>query len=464
MKKLLLAALFLPASLWAFQKNTAAKPAQSPTKSAGTVTLTCRLYGTQGSADKVYLYENLGLAKQMVASAGKSGADSAYVLTVPASPARFYSVGANEQSTAKIILGEEKQVTLWGNTQFMHKARTVNSPANKALETLQERLTQFTTESTQVRAQFNQSTGTMRRTSEERVAQLEQRKIRFLDSLKTANPLLWRTACLQLTPDYAGQGGAEAEFYGKEFFRWADLSDKAFEQIPEVYNAFESFIATQLQRGVAHEKAIKLAEVHLARIPSASATYRMALGGIVAALKGNNSPQYPSMAKKYIDLYTSKNLGEIPAMEMELRKSSTFMTGFEAPDLAGMTPDSSQYSLKKLRGKVVLIDFWASWCGPCRKENPNVVASYNKYSSKGFDVLGVSLDREINAWRNAIKQDGLPWHHISDLKGWQSSHAALYSVTSIPQTLLIDREGKIIARNLRGAQLDEKLKEIFGEN
>ncbi|MFN0215677.1 MAG: TlpA family protein disulfide reductase [Saprospiraceae bacterium] len=462
MKKLLFIALLMPVSLWAFQKNTAAKPAQSPAKSGNNVLLSCRLYGTNGSADSIYLYENLGLAKRIVARAAKSGVDSAYVLSAPAGAARFYSVGANEQSTAKVILGEEKQVTLWGNTQFMNKARTVNSAANKALESLQGQLMMFSNESTQVRAQFNQSTGTARRSIEERVAQLGQRKMRFLDSLKTANPLLWRMASLQITPDYAGQGGTEAEFYGKEYFRWADLSDKAFDQIPDVYDAFYAFIAMQLQLGTTHEAAIQMAENQLLKIPSASTTYRMALGGIVASLKGSNSPQYPATAKKYIDRYTSKNLGEIPAMEAELRKASTFMTGFEAPDLAGMTPDSSQYSLKQMRGKVVLIDFWASWCGPCRKENPNVVASYNKYHEKGFDILGVSLDREINAWRNAIKQDGLPWHHISDLKGWQSSHAALYSVTSIPQTLLIDRQGKIIARNLRGEQLSAKLTEIFG--
>lgn len=461
MKKLLLVALLCPASLWAFQKNTTPKPAQAAPKNSGTVTLSCRLYGTQGSADKIYLYENIGLAKKVVASAGKSGADSAYVLTVPAGSARFYSVGATEQSTAKIILGEEKQVTMWGNTQFMHKARTVNSPANKALEAMQQRISEFAEETAQVRAQFNAATGNQRRTQEERVAQLGQRKMRFLDSLKAANPLLWRSATLQLTPDYAGQGGSEVEFYAKEYFRWADLTDKAYESIPDVYQAFDAYMAMQFQLGNAHEKALKSVETHLAKIPVESLTYRMASGGVVAALKANNSPQYPTFTKKYLEQYRSKDLGEIAAMDMEMKKAATFLTGFEAPDLAGMTPDSSQFSLKKLRGKVVLIDFWASWCGPCRKENPNVIANYNKYHDKGFDILGVSLDREINAWRNAIKQDGLPWHHISDLKGWQSGHAALYSVTSIPQTLLIDREGKIIARNLRGEQLGAKLEEIF---
>ena len=127
-----------------------------------------------------------------------------------------------------------------------------------------------------------------------------------------------------------------------------------------------------------------------------------------------------------------------------------------------MTPDSSTFSLKQLRGKIVMIDFWASWCGPCRKENPNAVANYEKYKDKGFDILGVSLDRDIASWRKAIQADGLLWHHISDLKGWQSAHAALYSITSIPQTVLLDRDGKIIARNLRGEELGNKLKEIFG--
>ena len=118
-------------------------------------------------------------------------------------------------------------------------------------------------------------------------------------------------------------------------------------------------------------------------------------------------------------------------------------------------------SLSDLRGKIVLVDFWASWCGPCRRENPNVVRMYNKYKDKGFDILGVSLDKTQDRWLQAIEQDGLEWHHVSDLKGWSNEVAQAYGVRSIPHTILLDQEGRIIARNLRGQALEEKLEELF---
>ncbi len=458
MKQLLLFALLLPASLWAFQKSSGVVPKKT---SGASVTLICRIYGVPANQDSMYVYESLGLANRVVARGSRRGLDSAYVLTIPASAAKLYLVGASELSTVKIILGEEKEVTLWGNSQFMQKARTVNSPANKSFENLQTRIAGLQAESASFRAQFNASTGSARPAAEARLTQFGKTKLKLLDSLKTANPLLYRYASLQLTPDFNGQG-LEYDFYGKEYFRNANFSSLSYEDMPEVFNAFETYTAQLLNLGAPHEKAVAHAEAQLAKIPAGSRTYRMAMGGIVSALKLTSSAQYPIVTKKYIDLYSRYNQGEIPRLEMDLRRAGTQLTGFEAPDLSGMTPDSSTYSLKQMRGKVVMVDFWASWCGPCRKENPNVVANYQKYKDKGFDILGVSLDRDMASWRKAIAADGLPWHHISDLKGWQSAHAALYSVTSIPQTLLIDRDGKIIARNLRGEQLGDKLKEIFG--
>ena len=136
--------------------------------------------------------------------------------------------------------------------------------------------------------------------------------------------------------------------------------------------------------------------------------------------------------------------------------------GMEAPEIALPSPEGQMINLSDLRGKVVLIDFWASWCRPCRVENPNVVRVYNKYKDQGFEILGVSLDRDRAAWLDAIEKDNLTWPHISDLKFWQSQAAQTYGVTAIPYTVLVDRDGTIIAERLRGASLEAKLAEIFG--
>lgn len=136
--------------------------------------------------------------------------------------------------------------------------------------------------------------------------------------------------------------------------------------------------------------------------------------------------------------------------------------GEVAPDLTMATPDGENMSISDLRGKYVLIDFWASWCKPCRQENPNVVRVYNKYKDQGFEILGVSLDNDRDKWLAAIQQDGLTWEHMSDLKQWGSESVAVYGFKGIPYTVLIDPEGKIVAQHLRSAGLEAALAGIFG--
>lgn len=135
--------------------------------------------------------------------------------------------------------------------------------------------------------------------------------------------------------------------------------------------------------------------------------------------------------------------------------------GTAAPEISLPTPDGKTITLTSFKGKYVLVDFWASWCGPCRKENPNVVAAYNQFKDKNFTILGVSLDDNKEKWTEAIAKDGLTWTHVSDLQGWQSVAARSYEVQSIPANFLVDPNGVIIAANLRGEELAAKLTELL---
>ncbi len=158
-------------------------------------------------------------------------------------------------------------------------------------------------------------------------------------------------------------------------------------------------------------------------------------------------PEHPIVKERW-------NIMNSPASKVNI--------GAIAPELEFPNPDGKMLKLSDLRGKVVLIDFWASWCGPCRKENPNVTNIYRKYHDKGFEIFSVSLDSDAASWKRAIETDKLVWpNHVSDLKKWQSQAAAIYNVRSIPSTFLLDKEGRIVQKNLRGADLENAVKQLL---
>jgi peroxiredoxin len=163
------------------------------------------------------------------------------------------------------------------------------------------------------------------------------------------------------------------------------------------------------------------------------------------------------MSKDFIAKYN-----QMMAMQgQQAAPSNTLIIGSQAPELALNAPDGAPLKLSSLKGKYVLVDFWASWCQPCRRENPNVVAAFNKFKGKNFTILGVSLDNDKDKWMEAIEDDELTWAHASDLKGWESIAARTYGIESIPSNFLLDPQGKIIARDLKGEDLEAKLAEVL---
>ncbi|WP_342647177.1 TlpA disulfide reductase family protein [Mucilaginibacter sp. CSA2-8R] len=171
------------------------------------------------------------------------------------------------------------------------------------------------------------------------------------------------------------------------------------------------------------------------------------------------APLYTSLSPALKESETGKKFGA------QLAKMKNVALGAVAPDFAMADTSGNVVKLSSFRGKYLLVDLWASWCGPCRRENPNVVRTFNKYKDQNFTVLGVSLDRPDakDKWLDAIHKDGLTWTHVSDLKYWNNEVAQLYGVQAIPQNFLLDPNGKVIAKNLRGDALDAKLAEVLSK-
>lgn len=440
----------------------------APTADKDDIQLTCNVNACE-KVDSIYLYEFNGINFKKAKTASTTDW-ATYRFKMPATSPRFYYVGLDAQNMKPIILGTEKDLTLNGSCPQFQVAQLPNSDLNNSYEIVKNRINghknEFSMMLQQLQAADRQGNVDMVNGVILKLADLDKRRLNYLDSLKKVSPYLSKVAAINTYVSYQIHGNAdmtELEYFAAKYFQFVDWKDADYNYMPWVFEQVKAYAQAMSSFGFPDAVQKDFMDKLLAQIPTESRTYMLALGGMINGLQAAKHPLLGNYAKRYVDKYQKTQPEACAQVAQLLKTSASFITGGEAPDFSMNDRDGKPVKLSDFRGKLLLVDFWASWCGPCRRENPHVVELYHKYHAKGFDVLGVSLDKTKEPWLQAIEKDGLVWNHVSDLKGWGNEAAKLYGVSSIPHTVLVDKDGKIIARNLRGEQLTAKLREVLGE-
>jgi thiol-disulfide isomerase/thioredoxin len=439
-----------------------------------TVTLRCKLDNCSVT-DSLRVYRSEGLFQSFVTSA-MADKNGEFVVQVPKSKTpQYYTVGVNvEQVRLKLVLlGTENEVILTGPCFDPSQTTVSKSKINESLADAQNKMNAMKVDMGKIMAVYNRDfyTDSIRIACEKQMLAVDKKKIALLDSLKKANPMAARIVALdtytsfQNSPKKA-QFKGEIEYFGSQYFQHVNFADAEYNEVPVVFNAVRDFttVLTMRELGLTRPQIKQYLNDALKTIPAKSKTARYALTGAISVFLAQQNPLIVDFGSRFITEFPNDDPNLLAQISQVMGQMKSSMTDVPATEIAQADTANVVRKLSDLKGKVVLIDFWASWCGPCRRENPAVVALYNKYKAKGFEVFSVSLDQDRQKWIDAIAKDGLVWsNHVSDLRGWGNAAAQLYGVSSIPKTVLIDKNGIVTDHNLRGELLEKRLKEIFGE-
>ena len=427
---------------------------------------------TACAQDSLYLFELDGVSLRPAAMIPLTRQDSLslFNVTLTGVPEGFFLIGDGQRAgTRMLILGSEPQLSLRGSCPTLAQAELFGSPANAAYEGALQATGKLMDEHRRLIGLYQRSQQMKQDPSAilAQMAALDAAKLALLDSLTPRFPFVAKAMALRTYLSYQQHGDtsqSEADYFARQYFRFADFTDPAYQRMPLVQDAFKQYANNLAQLGHSHAALLGYVQQWLDPMSAPSRAHKTALLGLIEGFRGQDEDAFGAMARLYLDTYPDDNPALLSQLQEQVGAIASRLIGAQAPDIRLPNPDGDTLSLHDLRGQVVLIDFWASWCGPCRKENPRVKRMYERFHDQGFEILGVSLDRDHAQWVQAIEKDGLPWPHVSDLGFWQSRAAKAYAVRAIPYTVLLDREGRIVAKGLRGAQLSARIADLLGES
>ncbi len=431
------------------------------------------------SMDSIRLYRLSGFSteKMMAAPVVQSGDNAIFQLSGPMPPEGLYLIGQAPNNILPILLGRETGLEIAGNCNNLRQFGKINaSPLNDDYARLNQRFTAFNAQRNQLVNQLNAAimggNGPQQQAIGQQLDAMYASQVAVIDSLRQQNEFLADAFAPNVLPAFNPLNNPQGYpnslvHFAESFLQNIDFKKPVYEHFPVISDNMRVYAQTLFQQ-IDEAQAQQYVEKMLNRMPEGSALYRNSLAAVIQTLDRLEKGAFLTYADRYSSTFVLNGpeqaylTGRRSALEDKVRKAQLLAIGMVPPEIELPTPEGKMLKLSDLRGKVVLIDFWASWCGPCRKENPNVVRVYEKYQNKGFEILGVSLDRSREPWLQAIEKDGLEWLHVSDLQYWNSAAAKNYMVSGIPATFLLDKEGKIIAKNLRGPSLEAKLAEVLG--
>jgi len=427
-----------------------------------TIKVICNL---NGGGNSLFLYEfnGFGFSPKHSVSAEKAGS---FVMEVPRQSPRMFYIGQNSDQVIPIILGQEDMVQITGNAENIGAATISNSKENDGYNNLKLIIGNLNNEMGEILRGLSEGNPANQNNLVNQLASLDAKKLFLLDSLKGVNPLQYRVMALNAYQSFQlnnkdNRYPDELSYFLNEFFAKVDFSDPGYDHLIWMYESFRTYVNVMVGAGVVEDQVDFFIDNLIRKTKEGSHTRLQCLGATIAVLQSQKHPLLAKYGKRFVDEFQDKAPEAAMEISEMLERTMRLMEGAKAPEFTQVSPEGTPIRLTDFKGKYVLLDFWASWCGPCRKENPNVVKLYDRYKSQGFEILGISLDQNRERWLQAIQADKLTWKHTSDLKGWSNEVGKLYEISAIPKTFLLDPNGVIIARDLRGAALEGKLAEIF---